>query len=137
MLTIRLTRKGKKNQPFFRVVVIGDPGVGKTAFMGRHTRPGKFERNYSATIGVHEHQLSFYTDLGRVVFEVCDIAGNEEFEDLDDAELKLLIELEILDMVETLEEIEDAEKAEKEKDKAATAAEEVAPAEDKPEVAKE
>jgi len=52
-------------------------------FVKRHIS-GEFEKRYIATIGVEVHPLSFYTNHGRVVYNVWDTAGQEKLGGLRD-----------------------------------------------------
>ncbi len=63
--------------PEFKVVLIGDGGVGKTSFVKRLST-GDFEAKYVATLGVHVHSLVFYTNRGPIKFNVWDTAGQEK-----------------------------------------------------------
>lgn len=47
----------------FKLVLVGDGGVGKTTFVKRHLT-GEFEKKYIATLGVEVHPMSFYTSKG-------------------------------------------------------------------------
>ncbi len=69
--------------PKFKVVIIGDAGVGKTTFVKRHIQ-GNFERKYIPTIGVDVSKLTFYTTLGQVDIEIWDTAGMEQHGGLRD-----------------------------------------------------
>jgi GTP-binding nuclear protein Ran len=69
--------------PRFKVVLIGDAGVGKTTFVKRHTS-GEFERKYLPTVGVNVSKLLFYTNIGPVVLDMWDTAGQEKFGGLRD-----------------------------------------------------
>ena len=71
------------NTPRFKVVLVGDGGVGKTTFVKRH-RTGEFEKKYVATMGVEVYPLPFYTTLGGVIFNCWDTAGQEKFGGLRD-----------------------------------------------------
>jgi GTPase SAR1 family protein len=51
---------------------------GKTTFVKRHLT-GEFEKKYEATVGVSVHPLNFYTNLGEIIFNVWDTAGQEKF----------------------------------------------------------
>ena len=53
--------------PEFKLVLIGDGGVGKTTFVKRHLT-GDYEKRYIATVGVEVHPLTFYTNRGPVCF---------------------------------------------------------------------
>lgn len=67
----------------FKVVIVGDGGVGKTTFVKRHLT-GEFEKQYVATQGATAHKLPFYTNRGPIMFNVWDTAGQEKFGGLGD-----------------------------------------------------
>merc|ERR1712093_582076 len=69
--------------PTFKLILVGDGGVGKTTFVKRH-KSGEFEKKYVATLGVEVHPLTFYTNLGPIIFNVWDTAGQEKFGGLRD-----------------------------------------------------
>jgi GTP-binding nuclear protein Ran len=69
--------------PEFKLILVGDGGVGKTTFVKRHLT-GEFEKKYVATLGVEVHPLRFFTNLGEIVFNVWDTAGQEKFGGLRD-----------------------------------------------------
>jgi len=69
--------------PTFKLILVGDGGVGKTTFVRRHTT-GEFEKKYVATMGVEVHPLSFHTNRGQIVFNVWDTAGQEKWGGLRD-----------------------------------------------------
>jgi small GTP-binding protein len=58
----------------FKLVMVGDGGVGKTTFVKRHLT-GEFERKYVATLGVEVRPLDCTTNFGNVRFNVWDTAG--------------------------------------------------------------
>lgn len=69
--------------PEFKLILVGDGGVGKTTFVKRHLT-GEFEKRYVATRGVEVHPLKFSTNLGEIQFNVWDTAGQEKFGGLRD-----------------------------------------------------
>ena len=69
--------------PEFKLVFVGDGGVGKTTFVKRHIT-GEFERRYIATVGVEVHPMIFYTNHGPIRFNVWDTAGQEKLSGLRD-----------------------------------------------------
>jgi GTP-binding nuclear protein Ran len=69
--------------PKFKCVLVGDGGIGKTAFAKRHTT-GEFQKKYVATMGCEVYPLTFYTTRGRLMFIVWDTAGQEKFGGLRD-----------------------------------------------------
>jgi len=73
----------QQNIPQFKLVLVGDGGVGKTTFVKRH-KSGEFEKKYVATLGVEVHPLTFYTSLGAIIFNCWDTAGQEKFGGLRD-----------------------------------------------------
>ena len=69
--------------PEFKLLLVGDGGVGKTTYVKRHLT-GEFERRYVATLGVEVHPLNFHTNRGPICFNVWDTAGQEKFGGLRD-----------------------------------------------------
>jgi GTP-binding nuclear protein Ran len=69
--------------PTFKIVLVGDGGVGKTAFV-KKLLTGEFERKYVATLGVEVHVVRVKTTLGDLVFKLWDTAGLEKFGGLRD-----------------------------------------------------
>jgi GTPase SAR1 family protein len=53
------------HQEQFKVVLIGDGGVGKTSFVNRHVN-GAFLKRYVPTLGVEVWPLEFQTSRGKV-----------------------------------------------------------------------
>ena len=72
-----------EEMPTFKLVLVGDGGVGKTTFVKRHLT-GEFEKKYVATLGVEVHPLVFHTNRGALRFNVWDTAGQEKFGGLRD-----------------------------------------------------
>jgi GTP-binding nuclear protein Ran len=58
----------------FKVVIVGDGGVGKTSYLWRFTK-GDFTGMYIPTIQVDIFSLKFNTNRGEVLFDVWDVAG--------------------------------------------------------------
>jgi len=77
------SQKFKEHVPTFKILLVGDGGVGKTTFVKRHLT-GEFETQYHPTMGVEIHPLIFYTSKGKIKFEVWDTAGQEKFGGLRD-----------------------------------------------------
>jgi GTP-binding nuclear protein Ran len=69
--------------PEFKLILVGDGGVGKTTFVKRHLT-GEFEKKYVATLGVEVRPLVFHTNRGPIKFNVWDTAGQEKFGGLRD-----------------------------------------------------
>jgi len=61
----------------FKLVLVGDGGVGKTTFVKRHLT-GEFEKKYIATHGVEVSSIVFYTNHGAIKFHMWDTAGQEK-----------------------------------------------------------
>lgn len=76
-------QQGGNNVPEFKLVLVGDGGVGKTTLVKRHLT-GEFEKKYIPTLGVEVHPLIFNTNCGKVIFNVWDTAGQEKFGGLRD-----------------------------------------------------
>ncbi|EGG19412.1 GTP-binding nuclear protein Ran [Cavenderia fasciculata] len=66
-----------------KLVLVGDGGVGKTTFVKRHLT-GEFESRYIPTLGVAVHPLTFFTNFGKITFNIWDTAGQERFGGLRD-----------------------------------------------------
>lgn len=75
--------QGDAPQAEFKLVLVGDGGVGKTTFVKRHLT-GEFEKKYVATLGVEVRPLDFVTNFGKIRFNVWDTAGQEKFGGLRD-----------------------------------------------------
>ena len=73
----------QQQAPEFKLVLVGDGGVGKTTFVKRHLT-GEFEKRYIATLGVEVHPMPFFTSHGQIVFNVWDTAGQEKLGGLRD-----------------------------------------------------
>jgi GTP-binding nuclear protein Ran len=69
--------------PSFKVIIVGDGGVGKTTFVKRHIT-GDFDQKYIATLGVEVHPIGLNTNYGPVGFNIWDCAGTEKFGGLRD-----------------------------------------------------
>ncbi|KAL4476503.1 hypothetical protein ABPG74_010236 [Tetrahymena malaccensis] len=61
----------------FKLVLVGDGGVGKTTFVTRH-QTGEFEKRYIATQGVNVSNMVLYTTKGPIRFNIWDTAGQEK-----------------------------------------------------------
>lgn len=62
----------------FKIILVGDGGVGKTTYMQRHIGV-EFERKYLPTVGLNKYQLTRNTSRGDIEFDVWDNAGQEKF----------------------------------------------------------
>jgi len=70
-----------EDHPRYKLVIVGDGGVGKTTFVQRHLT-GEFRKNYVPTLGVDVHPLLFNTNHGQIIFDIWDTAGQERFSGL-------------------------------------------------------
>ena len=61
----------------FKLIIIGDGGVGKTTFVKRHLT-GEFEKQYIPTVGANVHPMDFNTNYGKIRFNTWDTAGQEK-----------------------------------------------------------
>lgn len=69
---------GQKSMPQFKILLVGDGGVGKTTYVKRHLT-GEFEKRYIATIGAEVHPLVFHTNRGPICLNLWDTAGLHKF----------------------------------------------------------
>jgi GTP-binding nuclear protein Ran len=69
--------------PTFKIVLVGDGGVGKSTFLKRHLT-GEFESRYIPTLGVEVIPLKFTTNYGPIIFNIWDCAGQDKFGGLRD-----------------------------------------------------
>jgi len=67
----------------FKIVLSGDGGVGKSAFVARHMSDA-FSAVYVSTLGVDVHPTHFNTSYGPIVFDLWDTAGQEKFSGMRD-----------------------------------------------------
>ena len=51
--------------PTFKLILVGDGGVGKSTFVKRHVS-GEFEKKYVPTLGVEVYPLKFSTSRGEL-----------------------------------------------------------------------
>ena len=63
----------------FKIVIVGDPGVGKTSLILRFT-DNAFRRSYIPTLGVHISDKIFNVNSANVQIVIWDIAGQIKFE---------------------------------------------------------
>jgi len=73
----------RKVEVEWKLVLVGDGGVGKTTLVKRHLT-GEFEKKYIPTLGVEVHPLKFTTNCGVICFNVWDTAGQEKMGGLRD-----------------------------------------------------
>ena len=63
----------------YKVVIVGDSGVGKTTFVKRHST-GEFEKKYNPTMGVEVTPLPFHTNEGLIILNIWDCSGSALYE---------------------------------------------------------
>ena len=73
----------QENIPKWKLVLVGDGGVGKTTFVKRH-KTGEFEKKYVPTLGAEVNPIDFVTGRGKILFNVWDTAGQEKYAGLRD-----------------------------------------------------
>jgi len=76
--TISLSENGDKSLHPHRVLIIGDSGVGKSAFLSRFT-DGIFTGNHVATIGVEYKAKTVSHGNDKVNLQIWDSAGQERY----------------------------------------------------------
>lgn len=74
--------KGRRERPF-KIVVIGDGGVGKTTFIQHHLTKseiqGVYFPKYTSTFAYFVSRIAFYTNKGPIPCNMWDTAGQEKF----------------------------------------------------------
>ena len=65
----------------FKVVLLGDPAVGKTSLIFRYVED-RFEDNYLSTLGFDLSMKTVKNPKGEYILSLWDIAGNEQFDSL-------------------------------------------------------
>ena len=75
--------KNKSNDVYrFKVVVVGDPAVGKTSIIRKYSL-NQFEDNYKMTVGADFNvKLVKFDDLGEVTITIWDFGGQEKFDEI-------------------------------------------------------
>mmetsp|Transcript_23562 Transcript_23562/g.53765 ORF Transcript_23562/g.53765 Transcript_23562/m.53765 type:complete len:163 (-) Transcript_23562:663-1151(-) len=75
----RATSAGSK-PPLYKVVMLGDSGVGKTSLVARLTNPDRpMNHDISATMGIEFDTQMLDTEHGKVKAQIWDTAGQERF----------------------------------------------------------
>jgi GTP-binding nuclear protein Ran len=70
-------------QKRFKIVLLGDGGVGKSTWLNRLVSGG-FNNKYIPTLGVDVTPVTLYTNYGSIIFDIWDTAGQEKFGGLRD-----------------------------------------------------
>jgi small GTP-binding protein len=73
------TRADKSTDFKFKIIICGDPGVGKTSLILRFTE-NAFRRTYVSTLGVFVTDKIFKVDDHNIQLVLWDIAGQQKFE---------------------------------------------------------
>ncbi|KAL7727821.1 hypothetical protein ACLKA6_019757 [Drosophila palustris] len=71
-------------KPFFKVLVLGNPNVGKTALVNRFVNE-IFDASHKATVGVDYFTKDIIIENRKVALEIWDTAGLERFQSLGPA----------------------------------------------------
>ncbi|EAW24521.1 putative RAN small monomeric GTPase (Ran) [Aspergillus fischeri NRRL 181] len=81
-----------KDTKTFKVLLVGNSGVGKTAFLHRYLNQ-RFEHSLPVTANVEKHDILLHMTVGPVRYEIWDVSGNQkpntlasrEFDEIDAA----------------------------------------------------
>lgn len=79
-----LIRRKDSKKDVFKVVLVGDGGVGKSSYM-RALRGHSFTPVYEPTVGVELHAIKLHSNRGTITLNIWDVAGQDKFRGLDDA----------------------------------------------------
>ena len=72
----------------YKIVLLGDTGVGKTSIFNRYCK-NKFESNYNSTIGVDFEVKKIEYKKKDYSIEIFDIAGQERFQSIIDSYFRM------------------------------------------------
>jgi GTP-binding nuclear protein Ran len=81
-----------KDTRTFKVLLVGNSGVGKTAFLHRYLKK-RFEHSLPVTANVEKYDILLHTTVGPVRYEIWDVSGSQkpntlassEFDEIDAA----------------------------------------------------
>jgi small GTP-binding protein len=74
------TATGSGKPPLYKIVMLGDSGVGKTSLVARLTNPDRpLNHDISATMGIEFDTQMLDTPHGKVKAQIWDTAGQERF----------------------------------------------------------
>ncbi len=72
-----LCRNHDSPVPEFKIILVGDGGVGKSSFIRKHLT-GEFDFRYIATFPYNNIQcIKFWTNYGEISFTIWESAGSE------------------------------------------------------------
>ncbi len=77
----------KKEQYKFKIIIVGDSGVGKTNLLKRFSQ-NTFEHNTQATVGVEFFSNNYYINDKLFRIEIWDTAGQERYKSITSAYYK-------------------------------------------------
>lgn len=78
-MSSRVMSSGAK-PPLYKIVMLGDSGVGKTSLVARLTNPDRpMNHDISATMGIEFDTQMLDTEQGKVKAQIWDTAGQERF----------------------------------------------------------
>ena len=80
-----MAHSSKVNNHIFKIVILGDSGVGKTSLMQRFLNKEKANKVYRPTIGCDFHNYKTQIDGTNVTLQIWDTAGQERYQSLGKA----------------------------------------------------
>lgn len=63
----------------FKVILIGDRGVGKTCIINRIDAENRYKPNNTPTLGIDQHVINTFVDSLPICVQFWDVAGDEKF----------------------------------------------------------
>ena len=69
------------NPPFFKIIIVGEAGVGKTSLLMRYIK-GNFSNDYNLTLGFEFASKDIEIDGASYKLQVWDTAGQETFKSI-------------------------------------------------------
>jgi small GTP-binding protein len=73
--------RNSKRKVFFKIVVIGDSGVGKSSLIHRYVK-SQYMQDFKPTIGAEFSNKEIEIDGKKVVSQIWDTAGQERYQSL-------------------------------------------------------
>ena len=70
----------ESNEIEFKLLLVGDPGVGKTSFINRYIT-GEFDSNYNPSTSLEIQRIKFQTNSGNIYLKIWNLSGeiNEQY----------------------------------------------------------